>query len=117
MDTLINQNCIPIDRNSTGLKNEEIELLSSDVPDWFIVDEDGVLQLHRDFKLKNFSEALTLTNAIGEIAEEQNHHPMITLTWGQVTVRWWTHTVGGLHKNDYIMAAKTSAIYQKLADR
>ena len=116
MDTLKNQNCVPIDRNSTGLKNEEIDLLSNDVPDWYIVDEDGVLQLHRDFKLKNFAEALALTNAIGGIAEEQDHHPLITLTWGKVTVRWWTHTVGGLHKNDYIMAAKTSEIYQNLTE-
>jgi 4a-hydroxytetrahydrobiopterin dehydratase len=117
MNTLSKQNCMPCDRNSTGLPTEEIKLLASEIPDWDIIDQDDVLKLSRSFKLKNFAEALSFTNAVGEIAEEQDHHPLIELTWGKVTVSWWTHTVGGLHKSDFIMAAKTNEIFKTFSER
>ena len=56
---------------------------------------------------KNFREALAFTNQVGEIAEAQGHHPGLLTEWGKVTVTWWTHKINGLHKNDFIMAAKT----------
>jgi 4a-hydroxytetrahydrobiopterin dehydratase len=65
----------------------------------------------RAFKFKNFTEALAFTDQVGEIAEEEGHHPALFTEWGKVTVRWWTHKIGGLHENDFIMAAKTDRLY------
>lgn len=64
-----------------------------------------------ELKFRDFARALAFTNAVGEVAEEEGHHPVIELTWGRVTVTWWTHKIGGLHQNDFIMAAKTSQLY------
>ena len=61
-------------------------------------------------RFKNFEQALQFTNKLGTVAEQQNHHPAILTEWGKVTVSWWTHKIGGLHKNDFIMAARTDAI-------
>ena len=72
---------------------------------------DGIPHLERVFKLKNFVEAIAFTNKIGIIAEEEDHHPFIIIEWGRVTVQWWSHKIRGLHKNDFIMAAKTDEIF------
>lgn len=82
------------------------------IPEWMIIEVDGVQRLERVFKFKNFVEALDFTNKIGEIAEQEDHHPLIVTEWGKVTVQWWTHVVKGLHKNDFIMAAKTDELYR-----
>jgi len=74
---------------------------------WRIVDGK---QLEREFSFKNFREALTFTNRVGEIAEQENHHPDIFLTWGKVKLNIWTHSVGGLSPNDFILAAKADAV-------
>jgi 4a-hydroxytetrahydrobiopterin dehydratase len=80
------------------------------VPEWDLVEEDGVKRLQRVFKFRNFAAALDFTNQVGEIAEEEGHHPIITLTWGRATVTWYTHKIEGLHDNDFIMAAKTNEL-------
>ena len=54
-----------------------------------------------------FAQALAVTNRVGEQAEEEGHHPALLTEWGKVTVSWWTHKIGGLHQNDFIMAART----------
>jgi 4a-hydroxytetrahydrobiopterin dehydratase len=64
----------------------------------------------RCYKFENFKEALVFTNHIGELAEAQQHHPEILTEWGKVTISWWTHKINGLHRNDFIMAAKTEDI-------
>jgi 4a-hydroxytetrahydrobiopterin dehydratase len=64
------------------------------------------------FNFKNFLQALKFTNKIGAIAEEEGHHPRIITEYGRVTVDWWTHRIGGLHKNDFIMAAKTDGLFE-----
>ena len=76
-----------------------------------IVEQGGVRRLQREFDFKNFPEALAFTNRVGELAEEEGHHPLLKTEWGKVTVQWWTHAIGGLHRNDFIMAAKTSDAY------
>ena len=88
----------------------EMEDYLQEVPEWDVVEVEGVQRLKRSFKFKNFVEALDFTNKVGEIAEEQGHHPVIELTWGRATVQWWTHDIKGIHNNDFIMAAKTSEI-------
>ena len=72
---------------------------------------DGVQQLQRNYTFKNFAQALAFTNALGDISEAQVHHPAILTQWGKLTVTWWTHTIKGLHKNDFIMAAKTDTLF------
>jgi len=72
----------------------------------------GKEQLCKEFKFKNFVEALAFTNKVGELAEAENHHPAILVEYGKVTVSWWTHVIGGLHKNDFIMAARTDSAYR-----
>jgi 4a-hydroxytetrahydrobiopterin dehydratase len=81
------------------------------VPDWQIVERDQIKRLERAFKFKNFVEALQFTNRVGELAEEEGHHPALMTEWGRVTVTWWTHKIKGLHRNDFIMAAKTDGLY------
>jgi 4a-hydroxytetrahydrobiopterin dehydratase len=72
---------------------------------------DGIKRLERLFKFKDYAEAVAFTNKIAAIAEEEDHHPRIVLEWGRVTVQWWTHVVKGLHRNDFIMAAKSDEMF------
>jgi 4a-hydroxytetrahydrobiopterin dehydratase len=102
--------CIPCRGGDPTLTDAEIENLKLFVPLWQIKEVDGVRRLERIFKLKNFAEALKLTNKIGAIAEEEDHHPLIVTEWGRVTVQWWTHIIRGLHNNDFIMAARTDGL-------
>jgi len=112
-DSLKEMTCIPCRGDEPTATQEEIEAYSKQVPDWEIVEVEGVKRLRRTFKLKNFEQALAFTNRIGAIAEEQDHHPVIELTWGRVTVSWWTHAINGLHQNDFIMAAKTDEVFRQ----
>jgi 4a-hydroxytetrahydrobiopterin dehydratase len=95
------------------LSGFEIAGLKPEVPDWTVVEKDGIPRLERQFKLKNFAQALEFTNRVGEIAEAEDHHPALLTEWGQVTVTWWTHKIKGLHRNDFIMAAKTDELYRQ----
>ena len=79
---------------------------------WEIETVNGVQQLTRTFTFKNFVEALDFTNAVGDIAETADHHPALLTEWGKVKVSWWTHLIGGLHPNDFILAARTNALYE-----
>jgi 4a-hydroxytetrahydrobiopterin dehydratase len=90
----------------------EIQKLSSRIPEWDLIEVDKIKRLERKFKFKNFEEAMDFTNRVGELAEKEDHHPALLTEWGSVTVTWWTHSVGGLHRNDFIMAAKTDKIYR-----
>lgn len=105
--------CIPCRGGEPSLTGVEIADLMSHVPQWQIVEQDGILRLNRVFKFKNYAQSLEFTNKIAAIAEEEDHHPLIILEWGRVTVQWWTHVVKGLHKNDFIMAAKTDELFDK----
>ena len=81
------------------------------IPEWQVVEQEGIERLQRAYKLKNFVAALEFANQVGALAEEVNHHPAILVEWGRVTVQWWTHVVGGLHPNDFIAAARMDALY------
>jgi 4a-hydroxytetrahydrobiopterin dehydratase len=71
---------------------------------------DGIPRLERAFTTKDFDEALSFTNRIGALAETEGHHPAILTEWGRVTVTLWTHKIHGLHRNDFIMAAKIDSL-------
>src|SRR6266700_3449017 len=84
---------------------EEIAEFRPQVPDWKIIEVEGIKRLEKEFRFDNFVHALAFTNDIGELAEEEGHHPALLTEWGKVSVSWWTHKIGGLHRNDFIMAA------------
>ncbi len=107
MGELKDLNCVLPRRGGPSLSEAEIAELKTQLPEWDVQEVDGVKRLERIFKFKNFVEALAFTNKVGEIAEAQDHHPALLTEWGKVRVTWWTHAVNGLHKNDFIMAAKT----------
>jgi 4a-hydroxytetrahydrobiopterin dehydratase len=91
----------------------EIAEFHPQVPDWEIVELDGVKRLRRVFSHVDFLQALEFTNKVGELAEAEDHHPALLTEWGRTTVTWWTHKIKGLHRNDFIMAAKTDELYQR----
>ncbi len=88
---------------------EEAELRPQ-IPDWERREVDGVPRLERTFRFPDFAAALAFTDRVGALAEEQGHHPALLTEWGRVTVSWWTHKIGGLHRNDFVMAARTDAL-------
>jgi 4a-hydroxytetrahydrobiopterin dehydratase len=96
------------------MTDEEIAELKPQIPEWQIIEREGIPRLERAFRLKNFVQALDLTNMVGGLAEEEGHHPALLTEWGRVTVTWWTHKVRGLHRNDFIMAAKTDVLASDL---
>jgi len=91
-------------------ESERAEYLQQ-LPDWKILQRNGVDQLERSYAFDDFSQALAFTIRIGELSEQEFHHPSILTEWGRVTVTWWTHKIKGLHRNDFIMAARTDELY------
>ena len=98
-------------RDAPHVTDEEIVDLHPQVPEWELIDEDGIPKLDRTFKFSNFAEALAFTQKLGASADAQGHHPRLTTEWGRVRVTWWTHKIRNLHRNDFIMAAKTDEMY------
>jgi 4a-hydroxytetrahydrobiopterin dehydratase len=94
------------------LSDDEISGYLPQVPEWKVVEKEDIKRLERVFKVKNFARALAFTQKVGELAEQEGHHPALLTEWGRVTVTWWTHAIRGLHRNDFIMAAKTDSIFQ-----
>ena len=110
MSTLSAERCVACRRDSPRVTEAEVADLKRQLPDWQLVERDGVAQLERTFQVPTFADALAFTNRIGALAEEEGHHPALLTEWGRVTVTWWTHKIRGLHRNDFIMAAKTDAL-------
>ncbi|MEX2143308.1 MAG: 4a-hydroxytetrahydrobiopterin dehydratase [Anaerolineales bacterium] len=111
---LTQKTCVPCRGDETPFTKAEIDEYRSQVPDWEVEDVKEVPRLKRSFKFKDFAAALTFTQQVGELAEEESHHPVIRTEWGKVAVTWWTHKIKGLHQNDFIMAAKTDKLYLNL---
>ncbi|MBN9417787.1 MAG: 4a-hydroxytetrahydrobiopterin dehydratase [Candidatus Eremiobacteraeota bacterium] len=109
--TLQQGRCEACRKDAPRATPEERSLWGQELPHWTVEQEHGVDQLVRVFTFGNFSQALDFTLRVGQMADEQNHHPSILTEWGKVTVRWWTHVLGGLHRNDYICAAKSELLY------
>ena len=116
MGTLTSQKCVACRRDSPSATSEEISLLMPQIPEWSLVEEGQIPKLMRQYRVKNFQEALALTTTIGELAEEEGHHPRLVTEFGSLVVTWWTHKIRNLHKNDFIMAAKTDVIWANRQD-
>jgi 4a-hydroxytetrahydrobiopterin dehydratase len=110
MFDLSKQSCEACRADAPKISEEDLQLMMPNIPDWSVIAVDGVMQLSREFGFKNFAQAMAFANRVGEIAETEGHHPAILTEWGKVTVTWWTHKIGGLHKNDLIMAARTDEV-------
>jgi len=110
MSTLSAERCVACRRDSPRVTEAEIAELKREVPDWRLLERDGIARLERVFHFPSFADALAFTNRVGGLAEAEGHHPALLTEWGRVTVTWWTHKIRGLHRNDFIMAAKTDAL-------
>ena len=117
MTTIANQQCVACEPDEPRLSDEQIDALHAEVPDWKVVSRDGIKRLERSYRFKNFRDALAYGDAVGEAAEREQHHPSIQIEYGRVTLSWWTHAVRGLHRNDFIMAARSDALYEKAHER
>ena len=110
MSGLSAMKCEACRRGAPVATPEEREECLPQLPDWSLVERDGVERLERVFTFPDFAAALAFTNRVGEIAEAEAHHPAVLTEWGRVTVSWWTHKIRGLHRNDFVMAAKTDRL-------
>ena len=95
-------------------ETEERELLPQ-IPDWDVINVNSVERLRRVYRLRDWMHAVEFARLVAAAAEAENHHPSILIEWGKVTVTWWTHAIKGLHRNDFIMAARTDKAYAQMA--
>lgn len=107
---LKNAACEACGAGAIPVSEQQAEEWMSQLPAWDIVIDQGVKKLRREFLFPDFVAALAFTNRVGDLAEQFDHHPALLTEWGKVTVSWWTHSLGGLHRNDFILAAKTDLI-------
>jgi 4a-hydroxytetrahydrobiopterin dehydratase len=110
MSTLSVERCVACRRDSPRVTEAEVAELMREVPGWQLLERDGIARLERVFHFPSFADALAFTNRVGALAEAEGHHPALLTEWGRVTVTWWTHKIRGVHRNDFIMAAKTDAL-------
>lgn len=103
---LRDKRCVPCDGKTPKLDAAQQRLLAPEVPDWEIRDE----KLHRRFAFRDFVEAMRFVNRMAEVAEAEDHHPDFAVHYKVVDVTIWTHAVGGLSENDFVLAAKLDAL-------
>ena len=109
MSNLAERSCEPCQSGVPPLRAEEMEpLLGQLDAGWEVVDDH---HLHRTFRFKDFVRAMAFANRLGDMAEEQGHHPDLHIAWGKVGVEIWTHKIKGLHEADFVFAAKCDALY------
>ena len=109
MSGLATKTCVPCRGGVPPLKGEELAALEKQVDGWNVIDEHHI---RKAFKFPDFREALKFVNRVGELAEEQGHHPDFFLAWGKVEITAWTHKINGLTESDFILAAKIDQLYK-----
>ena len=114
MSSLSEQKCEACHVDAPKVSDEELAQLITKIPDWVPEVRDSIMQLERVYKFKNFKQAIAFTNKVGDMAEDEGHPPGLLTEWGKVTVTWWSHSIKGLHKNDFICAAKTDDVFNAL---
>jgi 4a-hydroxytetrahydrobiopterin dehydratase len=110
MNQLTNKTCVACKVGAPLATEGEINEFKQQLPNWIIIEKDGIKRLKRAFTFNNFIDAVAFTQKVAVLAENENHHPSILTEWGKVTVYWWSHKIKGLHVNDFIMAAKTDQL-------
>jgi len=113
MADLALQPCTACQVGAPKVTAEERVELTPLIPAWQTVAVDGIERLRRRFAFADFAAALAFTNQVGALAEAAGHHPTLLTEYGATTVSWWTHKIGGMHRNDFIMAAKSDRLYDR----
>ena len=113
MAQLRQEKCVACRADSPHVTDQEIAELHPQVSDWKLISEEGIRKVERALGFRNFAQALAFTTALGNMAEAEGHHPRLVTEWGRVAVTWWTHKIRDLHRNDFIMAAKTDQLYNE----
>ena len=106
--SLTSKTCVPCRGGIPPLALDEARAFLDQTPGWELIDD--ATKIRRTFTLDNFAAAMTLVQKVGDLAEDEGHHPDITFGWGYCTVLFYTHKIKGLHENDFIMAAKVNAL-------
>ncbi|MGV6807408.1 MAG: 4a-hydroxytetrahydrobiopterin dehydratase [bacterium] len=114
---LANQPCESCESGAPPLDEAQTAALLAELPDWHINEYDREKHLVRTYHFDDFQHALNFTIEIGELAEQSNHHPSIITAWGKVTLHWWTHSIGGLHRNDFVLAARCDKAFEAAVSR
>ena len=109
MGDLASTTCEACRIDAPRVSDDEASILLNEIEGWDVIDN-GVKKLKKEFSFSNYSDSVDFSNKVAEMAEQEDHHPQIILEWGKVTVIWWSHKIKGLHKNDFICAAKTNNI-------
>lgn len=104
ISTLANKQCVPCQGGTSALAGEPLAALHRELGGGWMVAAGH--HLEKEYRFNNFREALAFTNRVGELAEQQGHHPEIYLAWGKVKITLWTHKVNGLTESDFVLAAK-----------
>ncbi len=117
MGQLAQERCVACRAGSPPVSDQEMPELRVQAPEWALIVEDGIRKLQRTYRFANFADAMAFTDAVGALAESEGHHPRLTTEWGRVAVTWWTHKIRNLHRNDFIMAVKTDALYTPPPER
>lgn len=103
-NTLSDKTCVPCRGGIAPLTEEKARELGAETPEWALT-ENGT-RLFRRFEFADFRAAMEFVNRVADIAEQEGHHPDIAIHWNKVELTLWTHKIGGLHENDFILAAK-----------
>src|SRR5947207_9683722 len=109
--TLVQMRCVRCLRGEPTVSDDGRRAFLPQLPEWSVIERDDVPRLERCYTFPDFARALAFTAQVGALAEAEAHHPALLTEWGRVTVHWWTHKIRGLHRNDFIMAAKTDELY------
>jgi 4a-hydroxytetrahydrobiopterin dehydratase len=110
---LASRSCVPCRGGIPPLTREQAEELLARAPAWSL--EKNGTRLRRRFEFEDFKKAIAFVNRVADIAEEQGHHPDIAIHWNKVDLVLWTHKIGGLHENDFILAAKVNRLLEESA--
>jgi len=108
---LCDEYCSPCAGGAAQLDRDELDELRQQLPCWQLQEGDDATYISRRYQFHAYQSAVCFVHQVADLAEQYNHHPRIQLERGCVTVAWWTHTIAGLHRNDFILAAKTDVLF------
>lgn len=109
MNDLSSQSCEACQIDAPKVPQDQIQILLSEINGWFLIEE-PINKIQKIFSFKSYKDSVDFSNKVASLADDEDHHPQIVLEWGKVTVIWWSHKIEGLHKNDFICAAKTDKL-------
>ena len=109
MNDLSSQSCEACQIDAPKVTQDQIQVLLSEINGWVLIEE-PINKIQKVFSFKSYKDSVDFSNKVASLADDEDHHPQIVLEWGKVTVIWWSHKIEGLHKNDFICAAKTDKL-------